>query len=161
MRGLRFVLALTLLVAAPATGCGRSNGSPALTGSGPIAAELVGSWTSTVTREDFTTKGITDVHAQNENSGIFVWTFTDTGTWSSVQTSLDGAPIVNPVFRGTWTAVPGALTITTAFPAEYADNGVRFTWQIEDGKLSLHVLDPPDPLMPIIVETHPWVRPGG
>jgi hypothetical protein len=114
-----------------------------------------------VTRADLAAKGISDVHGQDENSGTFTWTFAADGTWSSVQTSVDGAPIANPVFRGTWTGGPGTLVVTTIFPPEYADNGLHFTWKIEDGKLSLRVLDPPDPVMPLIVETHPWVRASG
>jgi hypothetical protein len=64
-----------------------------------------------------------------------------------------------PVVRGTWTAT-GADTFsqTTDFPADFAGDVVDFTWRIDDGKLVLRVPEPPDPILPVIMETHPWER---
>jgi len=140
---------------------GTSPRTPGPTAQAGLPAELVGAWTSTVTKADLQAKGMTDERALNENSGHFTWTFSGDGTWTNAQTSLDGSPVMNPVFSGTWTGAPGTCIVTTTFPPQYADHGVGLTWRIEDGKLVLTVPDPPDDLYGLIPEMHPWTRVGG
>jgi len=125
-----------------------------------LPTDLIGTWTTTVTKDDLRAKGLTDTHVLNENSGTFTWTLAADGTWSSVQESLDNSPVFNPIARGTWTGVPGTMILTTTFPPEIADRGITMTWRIEDGKLVVRVPDPPDPLQPLGLEMHPWVRLG-
>ncbi|MEO8274045.1 MAG: hypothetical protein ABI620_08255, partial [Chloroflexota bacterium] len=119
---------------------------------------LIGSWITSVTKDDLATGGVTDPAARNENSGRFTWTFGADRTWTTVQESLDGSPINNPIFRGTWTVDAGTFVMTTEFPAEYKDSGLHYTWTIDGNALTLDLLEPPDPLLPLVVETHPWLR---
>jgi hypothetical protein len=149
------LLVATFLAAA----CGGSDkATAAATAVAGLPADLIGTWTSTVTKADLQAKGLTDEHALNENSGVFTLTLGADGTWSEAQTSLDGSPVMNPVFRGTWTGGSGTFVETTTFPTPFADHGVTLTWRIEDGKLVLTVPDPPDELYALGAEMHPWTR---
>jgi hypothetical protein len=121
---------------------------------------LLGSWTTSVTKTDLGAAGITDPNAQNENSGRFTWTFAPDGTWSLVQESLDGSPINTPVFRGTYTVGGVSIVATTTFPEQYRDTGLHYDYALENGGVRFDVIDPPDAFLPVIVETHPWVRAG-
>jgi hypothetical protein len=159
----RNLAALSITIALAA--CAGPSGSPAPAsspagGSAGSPSGLVGSWTTTVTKADLAAAGIADPNAQDENSGRFNWLFGADGTWTQVQESIDGSPINNPVFRGTYTVDGSTLVVTTTFPPEYADAGLHFTWRIDGAGLHVDVLDPPDSLMPVVVETHPWSRAG-
>jgi hypothetical protein len=162
---------LSLVVASVATiaiaacgGPGASGGSATTppTGSGAIPADhpLIGTWTTDVTRADMAAAGISDPAGQNENSGRFTWTFAPDGTWTQVQESLDGAPVMNPIFRGTYTVDGASFVMVTTFPPEYADAGLHYRWALEGDAMRFDLLDPPDATLPIIVETHPWARAG-
>ena len=162
-------LAIALLVLAGATvGCGgpASTGGasapagPMGSGAIPAGHPLVGTWVTEVTRGDLAAGGIAEPGLQNENAGRFTWTFAPDGTWTSIQQSLDGAPVNSPVFRGTYTLEGDTLVATTAFPAQYADTGLHYTWSVDGDEARFDVLDPPDPIMPVVVETHPWRRGG-
>lgn len=137
-----------------------SAGPPANSGAIPAGHPLIGTWTVDVTRADLAAAGLTDPGLQNENSGRFGWTFSPDGTWTQVQQSLDGAPIDNPVFRGTWAVEGATLTATTLFPEQDRDEGLEFTWAVEGEELRVDLLNPPDPVLPVIMETHPWRRGG-
>jgi hypothetical protein len=121
---------------------------------------LVGTWVTTITKADLTAAGVTDPGLQNENSGRFTWTFVADGTWTSVQQSLDSAPLNSPISRGTYTVSGGTFVAVTLFPEEYRDKGLHYTWSVDGAGLHLDVLDPPDPMLPVVVETHPWTRSG-
>ena len=150
-----FVMLGSLALGCASPGTSMPSGSAA----GSLAGHpLIGSWTAEVTRADVAEAGFTDAGTQNENAGRFTWTFAPDGTWTNVQESLDGAPVMNPVFRGTFSVEGTTLTATTTFPPEYADAGLHYAWSIDGDELRLDVLDPPDPIIPIIVETHPWQR---
>jgi hypothetical protein len=138
--------------------------TPLATGGGgtaPSGSPLVGSWTTTITKTDLQAAGITDPGFQNENSGRFTFTFGPDGTWTQVQESLDASTVMNPVFRGTYTVDGSAFVATTTFPEEYADAGLHYGWMIAGSDLQLDLLDPPDNLLPVIMETHPWTRTAG
>jgi hypothetical protein len=162
------LLAAVAVVAAACGGPGEAGGSTApgtpgaAAGSGAIPGghPLVGTWTVDVTRADLAAGGIADPGTQNENSGRFTWTFAPDGTWTSIQQSLDGAPINSPVFRGTYVVDGNTLIATTAFPEQYADEGLHYSWAVTGDEVRFDLLDPPDPVLPIIVETHPWRRGG-
>ena len=128
------------------------------TGAALTGHPLVGTWTTSVTKADIAAGGITDPAAQNENSGQFSWTFGADGSWTAVQQSLDGSPITNPVFRGTYTVDGDKLVMATEFPTDYRDNGLHYTWSIAGDAATFDVLDPPDSLLPLVVESHPWTR---
>ena len=125
---------------------------------GSAGSPLVGAWATTITRNDLTAAGITEVGLLNENSGKFTWTFAPDGTWTSTQESLDAAPINSPVFRGTYTVDGSSLVAATTFPEQYRDSGLHYTFTIEGSSVRFDVLDAPDTILPVIVETHPWTR---
>jgi len=125
---------------------------------GSAGSALVGAWATTITRNDLTAAGITEVGLLNENSGKFTWTFAPDGTWTSTQESLDAAPIYSPVFRGTYTVDGSSLVAVTTFPEQYRDSGLHYTFTIEGSSVRFDVLDAPDTILPVIVETHPWTR---
>jgi hypothetical protein len=131
-------------------------GSPAV----PAGHPLVGAWTTEVTKADLRAAGVTDPGALNENSGRFTWTFAPDGTWTSVQESLDGAPVHNPVFRGTWVVDGGTFVAKTTFPEQYRDEGLHYSWTAAGDEVRFDLLDPPDPILPVVVETHAWIRAG-
>ena len=127
----------------------------------------VGTWTTTITEEDLAavsddslaTIGMSRDNLNDENTGVFTTTFGPDGTWSTVQDT--DRPVKWPVFRGTFTPVgEDAFDQVTTFPPDFAGDVVRFTWRTADGKLHLTVPDPPDPILPVLIEAHPWSPAG-
>lgn len=154
-----------LLLVVATAGCATGGtGSPGAATSGATAGSpgpgqaLHGTWTTSITKEELAAAGVADPGLQIENSGRFLWTFGSDGTWTAVQQSIAGAPLNTPVFRGTYLVDGASLAMTTAFPEQYRDEGLHYTWVIEGADLKLDLLDPPDPMLPVIVETHPWTR---
>lgn len=154
------IAALAVLVMACTGGAGPSAPAAAPTVQPASLAALpggfpVGSWTTTITEEDLRKAGMTDAGLIKENAGVFTTTFASDGTWSTTQTT--DAPVKWPLFRGTFTvAGDGVIDQTTTFPPDYAGDVVRFTWRMENGALVLGVPEPPDPVLAILTETHPW-----
>jgi hypothetical protein len=154
------IIGLTAMVAGCVGAPGPSRAMPEPSGQVPSLASLpegfpVGSWTSTITEQDLRQAGMTEDGLIKENAGVFITTFGPDGTWSTSQAT--DAPIRWPLFRGTFTvAGDGLIDQTTTFPPEYAGDVVRFTWRMEDGALVLGVPQPPDPVLKILTETHPW-----
>jgi hypothetical protein len=149
--------ALALVVMACGGGATRTAGSSG--GSSPLAGSpLVGAWTTSITKADLSAAGMTDPGLQNENAGRFTWKFAQDGTWTSAQESLDGSPINTPVFRGTYTVDGQSLVSTTTYPEQYRDSGLHYTFSIDGSSVRFDVLDPPDTILPVVVETHPWTR---
>jgi hypothetical protein len=114
-----------------------------------------GSWTTTLTEADLRAGGITAEGELVENAGTFTMTLAEDGTWTITQDT--DAAIRWPVFRGTLTAT-GADTFSqrTDFPADFAGDIVDLRWKVENGELHLEVLNPPDHVLPVVTETHPW-----
>lgn len=164
----RLLLAVLVMavVSAVAAGCGAGTGttapSPGHTGpTPPPGFLLLGSWTTTITRADLTAAGITDPGSINENAGRFTWTFSPDGTWRQVQVSLDDVSILNPVYAGSYVVEGDHLTATTDFPEQYRDDGIRYRWVFTPGAgVQFAIENPPDPLLPIIMESHPWLPAG-
>jgi hypothetical protein len=130
-------------VASPSSTIGLPDGFP------------IGSWTTTLTEADLRAGGITSEGELGENAGVFTTTFAADGTWTSTQDT--DAAVKWPVFRGAWTATGAdSFSQRTDFPADFAGDVVDFTWKVEGGDLLLEVVNPPDPILPIVVETHPW-----
>jgi hypothetical protein len=172
--GLAVVMAAALVAA-----CSTGGSAPSAAASAPAAASPggsavalpagfpVGTWTTTITAEDLeavgddflTTIGMSRTNLVNENSGTFTTTFGADGTWSTVQDT--DKPVKWPVFRGTISPVgDDAFDQVTSFPPDFAGDVVRFTWRTADGKLHLTVPDPPDPILPVVMEAHPWSPAG-
>ena len=121
-----------------------------------IPADIVGSWTTTITRDDLAAAGVTGGEV-DENAGVFTMTLGADGTWSTSQVS--DVPVRWPVFKGTLEATgPQSFRQTTTFPSDFAGDVVDFTWSMKDGALLIKVVNPPDPILPIVTETHPWQR---
>ena len=61
------------------------------------------------------------------------------------------------MFRGTFRSTGQNETEeVTTFPADYAGDVVRFTWQREGVALRIRVVNPPDPILRIVTEAHAW-----
>jgi hypothetical protein len=126
----------------------------------PPYAGLLGTWETTITKDDLRAAGVTDPGLLNENAGRFTATYAADGTWSTAQVSLDGSPVFNPVFRGTWTATADTLEIHVAFPEPYAGDVTTYGWTRDGNELRLTLIGPEDPIGKVITEAHPWGRAG-
>ncbi len=163
--GLALLLGAGAILSACTPGAPGSSAAPA-TGGSAIALPSgfpVGTWTTTITAEDLeavsdeslATIGMSRDDLVKENGGVFTMTLAADGTWSTVQDT--DAQVKWPVFRGTFTPVgTDAFDQATSFPPDFAGDVVRFTWRTSDGKLHLTLPDPPDPILPVITESHPW-----
>ncbi|HEX7223513.1 MAG TPA: hypothetical protein VF231_09685 [Candidatus Limnocylindrales bacterium] len=157
-----FGLAMALIGCSAASSPSPATSAESPAGSRVSAASLpadfpIGSWTTTITEDDLRAAGLTESAAFAENAGSFTLEMAADGTWTTTQVS--DVAVKWPVFRGTWAATGrDTFSQTTEFPADYAGDIVDFSWRIDDGKLVLQVPEPPDPVLPIIVESHPWER---
>jgi hypothetical protein len=166
MRSIGAALAAAAFVAACSTTPGPSSAVPetetpaTVATDAPSAAGIpagfpLGAWTTTITEDDLRAAGVTDAGELNENTGEFTLTMSEDGTWTTAQ--VTDAPVRWPVFEGTWTATgPGGFSQVTTFPTDFSGDVVDFTWKIDDGSLILKVVTPPDHILPIIMESHPW-----
>jgi hypothetical protein len=168
------VIGTLLIVGAAGVGCSGAASSASISPSNqpppqdsaepsPTAALPVdfpiGSWTTTLTEADLRAGGVTGEGEIAENAGTFTLTMAADGTWTAAQ--VTSVPVRWPVFKGTWTATgPDGFTQVTTFPQDYAGDSVDFTWRIENGSLVLKVVNPPDPILPVVMESHPW-QPAG
>ena len=116
----------------------------------------LGAWVVTITEQDLLAGGLpNEPGLLGENSGKFTKTYAPDGTWTVVQEAA--VPLRAPVFRGTFRASgPNEIEETTTFPPDYAGDVVRYTWAREGSGVRFRVVNPPDPLLPVLTETHPW-----
>jgi hypothetical protein len=136
--------------AMPSTAPGASRSAAPIGDDAPI-----GSWTMTLTGDDLRAAGFTETGLVSENVGAFTFTVQPDGTWTMAQATPQ--PVRWPVFRGTYSVTaPGTLEMRTTFPSDYAGEVVTVAWSRGDDGLRLHVLSPPDPLLRVQLETHPW-----
>jgi hypothetical protein len=168
--GLILLLGAGAILSACTSGAPGSASAPATTAVSSIALPSgfpVGTWTTTITAEDLKavsdeslgTIGMSRDDLVKENAGVFTTTLAADGTWSTVQDT--DAQVKWPVFRGTFTPVgDDAFDQETSFPPDFAGDVVRFTWRTADGKLHLTVPDPPDPILAVVTEAHPWSPAG-
>ena len=143
--------------ALPATAASSTTGSapPASSAAALPDGFPIGSWTTTITDADLRAGGLTGAGDLSENAGVFTLIMGEDGTWTTTQKTE--ATIRWPVFRGTWISTgSNSFSQRTDFPADFAGDVVDFTWKIENGNLVLELPNPPDPVLPIIMETHPW-----
>lgn len=165
-------IAVTLLAALIA-GCmaAGSPGASSLPSTAPSATIPtgfpVGTWSTminaddleAISDEDLATIGMSRANLVKENSGTFTTTFGADGTWTTVQET--DQPVKWPIFRGTYTPTgDDSFDQVTSFPPDFAGDLVGFTWRVEGGKLHLQVVNPPDPVLPVITEAHPWSAAG-
>ena len=115
----------------------------------------LGAWTVTITEKDLRDAGITEPGMLAVNTGVFTKTYGVDGTWTVAQETE--APIRWPVFRGTYLPIgSNEIEEVTQFPEDYQGDVVRFTWTREGANVRFTVVDPPDPILPILTESHPW-----
>lgn len=171
-RPIRRVIAL-LALATLVAGCSGTVSQPAASAAPTASAsgtaiELpdgfpIGAWSTTITSEDLRAVdraelakiGMSEEDLVKENAGTFTTTFAADGTWTTVQKT--DQPVKWPIFRGTFTPVgTDGFDQATSFPTDFAGDVVRFKWRVEDGLLHLAVPDPPDPILGVITEAHPW-----
>jgi hypothetical protein len=174
LRTHRIALTIAALVAAGGLTACSNAATPSTAPSSAAGASVtlpagfpVGTWSTTITEEDLeqvddavlSSIGMSRANLIKENTGTFTTTFGADGTWSTVQDT--DQPVKWPVFRGTFTPVgDDAFDQSTSFPPDFAGDVVRFTWRLADGQLHLTVPDPPDPVLAILTESHPWVPAG-
>lgn len=163
-------LAIAALVAACSSAPGVASTAPAESTEAPAASIAatpgplpsgfpLGSWSTVITAADLQAGGVTGEGEIGENTGTFTMTMSPDGTWTASQ--ISETPLLRPVFKGTWTVSgPDGFTQVTTFPQDYAGDAVDFTWKLEGGSLLLKLVNPPDPILPIITEAHPW-QPAG
>ena len=81
---------------------------------------LIGSWTSTVTKEDLL-RVMPDFHQEAlcDNSGTFIWQFNADGTFTIDQTGLPDCPVpANTHFEDTWVLDGNQITFAKGTPEE-------------------------------------------
>ena len=157
------ILAVSMACSTPPIATAPVGGSPIASPTGPTGSAgaafpdgfPLGVWSVTITEDDLRAGGITGSGELTENTGVFTMTLGGDGTWTTAQ--VTDALIRWPVFRGSLSATgPDTFTQVTTFPPDYAGDSVDFRWRLDDGDLVLEVLDPPDHVLPALMETHPW-----
>jgi hypothetical protein len=129
--------------------------SPAAASSLPIPGGIVGDWTTTITEADLRAGGVTGAGELGENAATITLHLGSDGTWSTSQ--VTDVPVKWPVFKGTLVALGSdSFRQVTTFPADFAGDSVDFTWSRQGAALVIHVQNPPDHILPIIMESHPW-----
>jgi len=154
------VLAIACAVPGPATGPAESPTGIARSSAPPDFA--FGAWTMTLTDDDWMAAGITGREDIEQNTGEFVLDFDPDGTWRSVQTSLTGIALREPIFRGTYTVDGDELRLETDFPEHYKAEGVYIDlirWRLEGDELHLDLIDFGDQYTAVVYGTEVWVRP--
>jgi len=126
----------------------------------PPPAFPVGSYTTTITPDDLRAGGVTEEDLLTENSGMFVLTYEPNGRWTMVQTSLDGSPIHDPVFRGRYLVNGDRIRHDVEFPARFVAEGAydEVTWRLEGDSLHLELVAAGDEIVRVIYAAHPWRR---
>ena len=95
---------------------------------------LVGTWTSTVTREDVL-RVVPDFHQEAlcENTGTFTWEFTADGRFTVDQKALPGCPTpAHPHVEDSWSAEGNRLTLAEGQPAQEV-----YEWAVDGRRLVL------------------------
>jgi hypothetical protein len=119
----------------------------------------IGAWKTTITEEDLRAAGVTGEGELGENIGEFTLIMAEDRTWTAAQ--VTDVPVRWPVFKGTWSPIGAdGFSQVTTFPNDFAGDVVNFTWKLVDGSLVMKVVNPPDDILPIITESHPW-QPAG
>lgn len=156
-RTLLATVAMVVAVVGACSGASTVTGTGASASAAAIPEAIIGTWTTTITETDLKAAGITAPAGLAENAGVFTMTLGQDGTWTTSQEA--DVPLRWPVFRGSYIATgPDSFRQTTDFPPDYAGDVVDFTWSTEGGALALKLPAPPDHVLPVLMETHPWQR---
>ena len=150
-----FLMVILLTACAPAaTPAPISTPAPPTAASNPQDA-LVGTWTSTVTKEDLQ-RVDPDFPAEYmcENSGTFVWKFNGDGTIAVDQTALEECPTPDhPHIEDTWSLDGNLITFAKGTPNQevyaIAIAGDQLTFEVESSEC---------PPCMAINTANPWTR---
>ena len=115
----------------------------------------VGSWTSTVTKEDLL-RVVPDFKENYlcENSGTFIWRFNADGTFEVDQTALpDCATPANPHIEGTWVSDGNLVTFAKGTPDEEV-----YEWAVEGDTLTFKYVSGGCPPCKAVNTANPWTR---
>lgn len=165
MIGVLRLIGLAVAVAAcgPATASPGPSATPTPTPRATIPSDFAfGAWTMTLYEADWIAAGFEPSELLNQNTGAFVIDFAPDGTWRSVQTSLIGVHLIEPVFSGTFTVSGDILRLETDFPEHYKAEGVNIDiirWKLEGDALHLDRIDLGDEFTEVIYGTEVWHRP--
>lgn len=116
---------------------------------------LVGSWTSTVSKEDLVrVRPEFPEEFLCENAGTFVWKFNADGTFTIDQTALPDCPTpANPHIEDTWSIDGNLFTIAGGTP-----NQEVYEWSMEGNQLVLKYVSGECPPCEAINTANPWIR---
>ena len=116
---------------------------------------LVGSWTTTVTKEDLVR--VRPEFPQEhlcENAGTFVWKFNADGTFTIDQTALSDCPApANPHIEDAWSVEGNLFTIAGGTP-----NQEVYEWSMEGNQLVFKYVSGECPPCEAINTANPWMR---
>jgi len=179
------VAGLGLLIGVAVAACSTATGTPAPT-AGPTASPIVtaaafpsratfppapspaigdfplGTYETTITRDDVKNAGFPSDHDMNENAGMFTLDVNADGSWRLVQTS--NVPLENPVFDGTFAVSGDQIAFTTLEPTEFHGEVDMLSWKLSGSMLLLGWAGPSQGLTDVQVLSrllwtkHPWVR---
>lgn len=150
------LIAATAALAA-AAGCAPSGptAQPSAAAGSASSVAPIGTWTATITKDDFVEAGLTDPGLTGENSGTFTFTVNDDGTYTEAQQA--DHPIRWPVFRGTWSAEgPQTIGLRTTFPTDFVGEHIVLEWSRSGDVVHFRVVSPPEPALKVHFEAHPW-----
>ena len=163
------------LVAACASGSSGASptetaaGSPAIT-AGPVPSRPtfppaptpalgdfpLGTYTTTLTRDDVKNAGFPSEHDMDENAGFFTLDVNDDGTWRFVQTS--NVPLENPVFQGTFAVDGDQIAFRVIEPLEFNTEVDTVTWKLIGKTMLFTWVGPDQGLSTLIWTKHPWTK---
>lgn len=107
--------------------------SPAATSAPAVEPALVGTWTTTVTKNDLV-RVVPDFKPEFlcANAGTFVWTFDAVGSFSIDQTALDGCPTPEQShIESDWTVAGNVVTFAEGTPDQE-----QYAWRVDGGQLT-------------------------
>jgi hypothetical protein len=151
LSGMTALLLLPMLLLASCTAAA----APAPTATPAPTQGLVGSWTSTVTKEDLL-RVMPDFHKEAlcDNAGTFDWTFNADGTFTADQTALPDCPTPeNTHIEDTWSADGNRVAFAKGTPDEEV-----YEWAVDGDTLTFkHVSGECIPCKAINT-ANPWKR---
>lgn len=150
-------LSLALLTSCTSGAAPAPTATPVPTATSAPTQGLVGSWTSTVTKEDILriVPGFPQADLC-DNSGTFVWKFDVAGTFTIDQTALAGCPTPgNTHVEDKWSADGNRVTFAKGTPDEEV-----YEWSVQGDTLTLKYVSGNCVPCKAVNTANPWKRTG-